>query len=135
MNFGDLPAGEDKICLDPISVIFGSSIHSRTVRILMLLVVPGHLLFASTISFFNLGHTTITPIFVLFYLFAAILQIWILLHTAHWMIHLMWKWSIDPDNSAIPYLTALGDLLGGGLLALAFEILFIIGDKDSDVGD
>ena len=47
----------------------------------------------------------------------------------------MWKWSVDPDNSAIPYLTALGDLLGGGLLALAFEILFLIGDKDSDVGD
>ena len=46
------------------------------------------------------------------------------------MIHLMWKRSIDPDNLAIPYLTALGDLLGGGLLALAFEILFLIGDKE-----
>jgi len=50
----------------------------------------------------------------------------ILLHTAHWLIHFMWKRSIDPDNSAIPYLTSLGDLLGGGLLALAFELLEII---------
>jgi len=133
--FGELPSGEDKVCLDPLSVIIGESVHSRTCRILMMLVVPGHLLFAFTISFFNLGHTTVTPIFVIFYICAAFLQIWILLHTAHWMIHLMWKWSIDPDNSAIPYLTALGDLLGGGLLALAFEILFLIGDKDSDVGD
>ena len=30
---------------------------------------------------------------------------------------------IDPDNSAIPYLTALGDLLGGAFLGAAFCIL------------
>ena len=47
----------------------------------------------------------------------------------------MWKHHIDPDNSAIPYLTALGDLLGGGLLAMTFELLYLIGDRDSDVGD
>ena len=101
----------------------------------MMLIIPGHLLFAFTISFFNLGHTTVTPVFVVFYIFAAVLQIWILLHTAQWMVHLMWKCSVDPDNSAIPYLTALGDLLGGGLLALAFEVLYLIGDRDADVGD
>lgn len=39
----------------------------------------------------------------------------------------MWKWKIDPDNSAIPYLTALGDLLGSCLLALAFLFLKSIG--------
>jgi len=42
---------------------------------------------------------------------------------------------VDPDNSAIPYLTALGDLLGGGLLALAFELLFLLGDQDTDIGN
>ena len=101
----------------------------------MMLVIPGHLLFAYTIAFLNLGHTSITPLFILFYIPATVLQIWILLHTAHWMIHLMWKYHIDPDNSAIPYLTSLGDLLGGGLLAITFELLYLVGDKDSDVGD
>ena len=57
------------------------------------------------------------------------------MHTAHWLIHYMWKCSVDPDNSAIPYLTALGDLLGGGLLALAFELLFLLGHQDTDVGN
>ena len=47
----------------------------------------------------------------------------------------MWVRHVDPDNSAIPYLTALGDLLGTALLAIAFLVLFSIGDKDSDVGD
>ena len=47
----------------------------------MMLVIPGHILFAYTIAFFNLGHTSITPFFILFYIPAAVLQIWILLHT------------------------------------------------------
>ncbi|KAJ8951426.1 hypothetical protein NQ318_006855 [Aromia moschata] len=47
----------------------------------------------------------------------------------------MWKHGVDPDNSAIPYLTALGDLLGTLLLGTAFQFLYIIGDGDSDVGD
>lgn len=51
------------------------------------------------------------------------------------MILYMWKKKIDPDNSAIPYLTALGDFLGTSLLAIAFWFLYSIGDKDSDVGD
>ena len=33
------------------------------------------------------------------------------------------------------HLTGHGDLIGGGLLALAFELLYLVGDKDSDVGD
>lgn len=44
----------------------------------------------------------------------------LLLYIAHIIVHAMWKWKIDPDNSAIPYLTALGDLLGSSLLALAW---------------
>lgn len=41
----------------------------------------------------------------------------------------MWKWKIDPDNSAIPYLTALGDLFGSSLLAIAFLFLSAIGKQ------
>lgn len=51
------------------------------------------------------------------------------------MIQWMWRRKIDPDNSAIPYLTALGDLLGTSFLAIAFLFLFYIGDHDADVGD
>ena len=51
------------------------------------------------------------------------------------MVFCMWKRGTDPDNASIPYLTALGDLLGGALLAFTFELLFLIGDRDLDVGD
>ena len=99
------------------------------------MAVPGHFLFAFTISFLKAGHTTTTAVFFCFYLIAAFVQIWILLCCAHWMVFGMWRVKIDPDNASIPYLTALGDLLGGALLALTFESLFLIGDRDADVGD
>ena len=51
------------------------------------------------------------------------------------MVFRMWQRGTDPDNASIPYLTALGDLLGGALLALTFELLYLIGDRDLDVGD
>ena len=47
----------------------------------------------------------------------------------------MWTRGMDPDSSAIPYLTAAGDLIGTALLGIAFHILYAIGDGDSDVGD
>lgn len=35
----------------------------------------------------------------------------------------LWQRRIDPDNAAIPYLTALGDLLGTSFLFCAFSFL------------
>ena len=45
---------------------------------------------------------------------------------ANWLVHLLWRRGSDPDNSAIPYLTAVGDLLGTVLLALAFFVLTLL---------
>ena len=132
---GVLPKSEPKICIDPFTVMFGSNAHARTSRILLAMAPLGHLIFTFTITFLEAGHTSPTPIFLVIYLTAAVIQVWILLHTAQWMIFWFWTKKIDPDNSAIPYLTALGDLLGGALLWAAFEILFMLGDKDADVGD
>ncbi|XP_072322055.1 solute carrier family 41 member 2-like [Eucyclogobius newberryi] len=81
------------------------------------------------------GHTTLTPIFMSVYLSAALLQVLLLLCISDWMVHSMWRSGKDPDSFSIPYLTALGDLLGTALLALSFHFLWLIGDQDSDVGD
>ena len=132
---GVLPEEEAAaVCLNP-AAIFTHKSHGRTALILISLVIPGHLLFTYAISFLEAGHTSPTTTFLLVYLSSAVLQVWILLHTAHWLIHWFWTVKVDPDNSAIPYLTALGDLLGGALLWMAFEVLYLIGDKDADVGD
>lgn len=124
-------------CINPLAAFCDSNrtSHAGTARMLMLMVIPGHLIFSYTISYLQAGHTSFTPIFMVIYLTAALVQVFLLLYIAQVMILHMWKCGIDPDNSAIPYLTALGDLLGTLLLGIAFQILFLIGDRDSDVGD
>jgi len=63
------------------------------------------------------------------------LQVAILLHVCNVLVLRLWRKGDDPDNCAIPYLTALGDLLGTGLLSLGFLFLWLVGDRDADVGD
>ncbi|XP_065115263.1 solute carrier family 41 member 1 [Paramisgurnus dabryanus] len=129
------PSPTPRKCPTPWSTFFGSGVNSRSARVLFLLVAPGHLVFLYTINSMQGGHTTLTYVFIAFYLAAALLQVIILLYLADWMVNWMWRRGMDPDNFSIPYLTALGDLLGTGFLALCFHILWLIGDRDADVGD
>ncbi|XP_077582132.1 solute carrier family 41 member 1 [Stigmatopora nigra] len=129
------PTPRSRKCPTPCSTFFTSTVNSRSARVLFLLVAPGHLVFLFTINSLRGGHTTLTPIFITFYMAAALLQVIILLYLADWMVHWMWGRGMDPDNFSIPYLTALGDLLGTGFLALCFHMRFFIGDRDSNLGN
>lgn len=134
-QLGSLADDDTVIFITPAAGFFGKGSHARTTRVLMLMVIPGHIIFIYTIRCMKAGHTSLTPLFVIVYLLAAVLQVAALLYIAYIMIHWMWKHKIDPDNSAIPYLTSLGDLLGISLLAIAFHFLYLVGDRDADVGD
>ncbi|XP_051157276.1 solute carrier family 41 member 1-like isoform X1 [Leptopilina boulardi] len=120
------------IFITPIANFFGKGLHARTTRVLMTMVIPGHIIFIYLINYMKDGNTSLTPLFVFVYLCAAVLQVAALLYIAYIMIHWMWKRKIDPDNSAIPYLTAMGDLLGISLLAIAFQFLYLVGDQEFD---
>uniref|UniRef100_A0A3Q3CK67 Solute carrier family 41 member n=1 Tax=Haplochromis burtoni TaxID=8153 RepID=A0A3Q3CK67_HAPBU len=139
LHMNGIPMGDPnpapRKCPTPCTSFFGSTVNSRSARVLFLLVAPGHLVFLYTINSLRGGHTTLTPIFITFYLFAALLQVMILLYLADWMVHWMWGRGMDPDNFSIPYLTALGDLLGTGFLALCFHLRWFIGDRDTNAGN
>jgi solute carrier family 41 len=51
------------------------------------------------------------------------------------LVHWLWSKAIDPDNAAIPYLTSLGDLLGGALLAGAFHLFYSVHAADPTAAD
>ncbi|XP_075407170.1 solute carrier family 41 member 2 [Tenrec ecaudatus] len=131
---GELPE-EPKGCHHPFRTFFGPGVNNKSAQVLLLLVIPGHLIFLYTIHLMKSGHTSLTVIFIVVFLFAAVLQVFILLWIADWMVHHFWRKGKDPDSFSIPYLTALGDLLGTALLALSFHFLWLIGDRDGDVGD
>lgn len=68
------------------------------------------------------------------YVFIALLQVAILLQIAYNFVHWLWKMGVDPDNSAIPFLTAFADLIGSILLATAFVFLMSVGDPNAVIG-
>nr|XP_056716121.1 solute carrier family 41 member 3 isoform X1 [Euleptes europaea] len=120
---------------NPCTTFFASGVNSKSARVLILLVIPGHLVFLYTIHVLQGGHIALTFSFVSFYLIAAFLQVGILLYVADLIVRLMWRKGLDPDNFSIPYLTALGDLLGTGLLALCFLLVWIINGPQMKLGN
>ncbi|KAJ8951463.1 hypothetical protein NQ318_006896 [Aromia moschata] len=110
-------ADEDNVIfISPVTGFCGKGNHACTTRVLMSTVAPGHIIFIYTIDYMKNGESSLHSWFVVVYLCAAVMQVATLLYVAYIMIHWMWKRKIDPHNSAIPYLTSIGDLLGISLL-------------------
>ncbi|XP_057273527.1 solute carrier family 41 member 3 isoform X4 [Pezoporus wallicus] len=111
---------------NPCTIFFSSEVNSKSARVLFFLAIPGHLVFLHTIRLLQGGHVSLSFTFVMFYLMAALLQVGILLYVAEVIVRLMWRKALDPDNFSIPYLTALGDFLGTGLLAVCFHLVRLV---------
>uniref|UniRef100_A0A674P334 Solute carrier family 41 member n=1 Tax=Takifugu rubripes TaxID=31033 RepID=A0A674P334_TAKRU len=107
-------------------------VNSKSARVLVILVVPSHLFFLYIVHLMQGGHTAMTPTFIISYLCAAVLQVLILLYVASLMVPWLWRRGLDPDNFSIPYLTALGDLLGTGFLALSFRLIVMVHSAGTD---
>lgn len=158
--------------MSPFTVFFGKGRNSRTARILLALVIPGHLIFTYFMSLF-VGHPDLTIPFLCLFLVSAVfqvqreialaqlptifhhlkdvpdfhniqyyptfpiyecpirLQVTILLYLARCMVFWFWQRGLDTDSTSIPYLTALGDLLGVSLLTMCFYALRVIGDPNA----
>uniref|UniRef100_A0A3Q1FK86 Solute carrier family 41 member n=1 Tax=Acanthochromis polyacanthus TaxID=80966 RepID=A0A3Q1FK86_9TELE len=127
---GEVPA-DRRNCHNPFHTFFGSGTNHRSAKVLLLLVIPGQLIFVHAIHVMKGGHTLPSPPFVVVFLSASLIQVFSLLCIADCMVHCLWRKGKDPDSYSIPYLTALGDLLGTALLSLAFLMLWCIGDSGS----
>ena len=89
--------------------------------LLLALVVPGHALFLALLNMIEPNEGLFEYQFALMYFASAIIQVAILLYLAKHLVAWLWNQNIDPDVAAIPYLTSLGDLIGGLLLAATFH--------------
>lgn len=111
---------------NPFVTFFSSGVNSKSARVLLMLVLPGHMVFLLAIALLQGDEAPVSIAFTVCYLCAALLQVTILLYFADLIVHLTWRKSLDPDNFSIPYLTALGDLLGTGFLALCFRCVTLV---------
>ncbi|XP_038161501.1 solute carrier family 41 member 2 [Cyprinodon tularosa] len=124
---GEVPDGP-RSCLNPCYTFFGSGANHRSALVLLILVLPGQLVFLHIIHLIKGGLTLPSALFTVFFLLASTIQVFLLLSLADCIVHCLWRRGKDPDSYSIPYLTALGDLLGTALLSLAFFLLWCIGE-------
>eukprot|EP00050_Salpingoeca_kvevrii_P021947 m.118811 g.118811 ORF g.118811 m.118811 type:complete len:449 (+) comp9534_c0_seq5:107-1453(+) len=108
---------------------------TRTAQVLFSLVIPISIFFLMIVNLLGVGHTSMTIFFINGYLLAAMLQVLLLLVLTRKLVKFIWNCKQDPDNIAIPLVTACGDLLGTCCLTICFLLLFSLGDRDADVGD
>ncbi|XP_077452827.1 solute carrier family 41 member 2 isoform X2 [Stigmatopora argus] len=131
LNFspGDLPENRKKCCHQPCGAFFGSGPNGRCAKVLLVMVVPGQLLFLYLIHLIKGAPSMPSLLFTVAFLSASLVQVFSLLCIADGLVHCLWRRGQDPDSYSIPYLTALGDLLGTALLSLAFLLLWWTGDS------
>ncbi|CAH0599154.1 unnamed protein product [Chrysodeixis includens] len=111
----------------PWKILFYGTAAAKVARMLLMLALFGQIIFMVVADFVYQGMVTLQVPFGITYLMCSLLQVCVLLYLAYVLVHLMWQKKKDPDNAAIPYLTALGDLLGSVFLGLTFVILSLFG--------
>ncbi|CAG2173785.1 unnamed protein product [Oppiella nova] len=131
---GKLPKSNPRACIQPFATFLGSDVHSRMARLLLFITVPAHFLYLVIIRFWQNNFIFTIP-FVLAYMVAVVSQVAILLYLAYVSVLWAWKRHINPDNSAIPFTSALADVLGNCLMAAAFTFLNAINDPNAMVNE
>ncbi|XP_072144981.1 solute carrier family 41 member 1-like isoform X2 [Dermacentor andersoni] len=122
------PEDDKRHCVDPLKGLCGRNRQARVSQLLLLLSIPGHVLFVLLIFAISDAHVRLTVGLVLSYLVASVVLLTVLLYLARCGAYWMWRRKIDPDNALIPLLTGFGDLCGTGFLLLAFLFLENIQD-------
>uniref|UniRef100_A0A2K5MSX0 Solute carrier family 41 member n=1 Tax=Cercocebus atys TaxID=9531 RepID=A0A2K5MSX0_CERAT len=119
---GVLPLQMKKFWPNPCSTFCTSEINSMSARVLLMLVVPGHLIFFYIIYLVQGQSVINSQTFVVLYLLAGLIQVTILLYLAEVMVRLTWHQAMDPDNHCIPYLTGCGLLAGSSSVGHAAAV-------------
>lgn len=116
----------------PYETFFGKhNPESKITQMLTMLILPGHVVFFFTLFYIKKEEADLdlTASLVIFYLAIAFVQVLLLFLLCYWLVLLVWKFGMNPDNVCIPYLTAIGDFLGVVLLLFAIHMTFLSGNE------
>ncbi|RWS04494.1 solute carrier family 41 member 1-like protein [Dinothrombium tinctorium] len=125
-----LPESDPHIFIGPWKLFFGKGPHGKLALILSLMAGPLQLPFVILIRFVT-QRAILTPQFVVTYYVCCTIQVIVMLYIGYCFVHFLWRFGFNPDNSAIPILTALADLLGSIFLACGFLVLNAINDPNA----
>ncbi|RKP07829.1 hypothetical protein THASP1DRAFT_16510, partial [Thamnocephalis sphaerospora] len=98
--------------------------YMRVGAVLFLLNLPVQWPFLGFVRALHLGHGSVTWTMFGAYTAASMLLVAGLLVAAKWITLALWRRSLDPDNYALPYITAIGDVAGTIALVLVFMAIY-----------
>lgn len=81
------------------------------------------------IAIFDLGHLVVTVGFVAFYIFVSTLVLLTVMYFTRYFCRWLWKRQLDPHHYAVPYMTAVGDVVGSLGLVIVFKVLEAAHDR------
>ncbi|RWS09697.1 solute carrier family 41 member 1-like isoform X1 [Dinothrombium tinctorium] len=125
-----LPESEPNICVTPWYAFFDANQMSRFALLLVFIAAPSQIPFVFIILL-SQETTQVTLLLFLMYTIACTLQVSIALYLAYCFIQFLWKIGSDPDNFAIPIMTAVADFLGSVFLLIAFISLAHFNDPNT----
>nr|XP_027202658.1 solute carrier family 41 member 2-like isoform X1 [Dermatophagoides pteronyssinus] len=107
--------------------------RNKLILLYILMAIVVHLFYGILAPIIHTtDHHRITWLFYIFYIPATILQVFLLLILTRFFVDFVWWLKCDPDTSAIPILTSMGDILGTVFLYCVFILLRLIGDQSSE---
>jgi len=125
-----LPETDPYWLVSPWSIFCGKNKHGNLAIILILIAGPLQIPYVVCIRYIT-GNATITPAFLITYYICCTVQVAVILYLGYMFVHFLWKLGYNPDNNAIPILTACADLIGSALFATGFQFLASIQDPNS----
>ncbi|KAL3984551.1 Divalent cation transporter family protein [Acanthocheilonema viteae] len=122
-SLGRLPAGTTIwTFLNPLRFFCLRHLDSKVAFLLLVTAIPYNFLFV-VVVIFTAKNIDFSWIFVVAYVVAALVQGLLLFYLCQVTVYGLWWFRMDPDNSSVPVLTSIGDLLGIGLLYIVFSFL------------
>ncbi|CAG8471317.1 3297_t:CDS:2 [Funneliformis mosseae] len=94
---------------------------------LFLIHIPIEIVFLIFAWWFNVGHVNLTWSFAVTYLLVSLICVMFTLNLSKRLTLWLWQNKYDPDNYSLPYITAIVDVVGTGLLVLSYWILSEMG--------
>ncbi|PAV90203.1 hypothetical protein WR25_17248 [Diploscapter pachys] len=131
---GQLPENRLLTYLNPVRAFSCQENESVVAVILLLMSIPGPIIFLVLIFAINIGFSTWNWMFFGLYLVIGVVQVSLLLYICQFFARILWLIRMNPDNNTIPIMTALGDLFGSALLLGLFVVMSTTGFRGFETG-
>ncbi|KAG2179172.1 hypothetical protein INT43_002022, partial [Umbelopsis isabellina] len=101
--------------------------YKQVEKILLIMNIPVAIILVVIIWAFDLGEFQVNIWFVFAYVLVSMACAWLAVKLAKSMTLACWHWGKDPDNTVLPFLTAIVDVISTAMLVITFAFFSLSG--------